>query len=211
MADRRPIAFRDTRFAQSMAIWLTDAGVTPNGLSKTSLVFAVLAGAVFWAGAATGGAGGALLLVLGAAAVQLRLLCNLFDGMVAVEGGRAAPDGAFWNELPDRASDVVIFAGAGLATDSLALGLAAAAMAVLTAYVREFGRAEGAPTDFSGPMAKAHRMAAITLGAVVGAIQLAWTGSLVLFAAALWIVALGTLFTALRRAARLLDWMKTHR
>jgi phosphatidylglycerophosphate synthase len=63
----------------------------------------------------------------------MRLLCNLFDGMVAIEGGRKEADGPFWNEAPDRASDILILAGAGLGAGAVGLGWAAAALAVATA------------------------------------------------------------------------------
>ena len=41
-------------------------------------------------------------LVLAALGIQLRLLCNMLDGMVAVEHGRATPVGALYNDVPDR-------------------------------------------------------------------------------------------------------------
>jgi phosphatidylglycerophosphate synthase len=40
-----------------------------------------------------------------AACIQLRLLCNLLDCMVAIEGGKSAPTGALFNEMPDRFAD----------------------------------------------------------------------------------------------------------
>jgi phosphatidylglycerophosphate synthase len=75
---------------------------------------------------------------------------------------------------------------------------------VLTAYIREIGHALGAGVDFSGPMAKPHRMAAITLAALASTLEPLWNGQGQLLTLALWIVALGALLTALRRAARLL-------
>ena len=96
----------------------------------------------------------ATCLIAAALFIQLRLLCNLFDGMVAIEGGLASKDGPFWNEFPDRVADILILVGAGLACGFVALGWAAACMAVLTAYVRELGRAVNVPADYRGPMAK---------------------------------------------------------
>ena len=123
--------------------------------------------------------------------------------MVAVEAGKGTADGAFWNEFPDRVADILILAGAGLGAGYAALGWAAAAMAVLTAYVRELGRACGTPSDFSGPMAKPHRMAAITAAALLSVFEPLWGGSGEILIAALWVVAAGAALTALRRAARL--------
>lgn len=84
----------------------------------------------------------------------------------------------------------------------LALGLAAALAAMATAYVRALGKAAGQASDFCGPGAKQHRMAAVTL---VAAWCLVAPASLAAPAprAALWIIlALATL-TAGRRLWRL--------
>ena len=209
MAERRPIATRNSKWAAAVARALVRSGITPNAISQASVIFAVLGGGAFWASGQTGTTASALLLVAAALCCQLRLLCNLFDGMVAVEGGRAAPDGPFWNEAPDRFADIAILVGAGLALHQPALGFAAATAAVLTAYIRELGRAEGAAVDFSGPMAKPQRMAAITLGAGLGAIEIVTTGTHWALTLALWLVVLGAAFTALRRAARLIAHLKS--
>ena len=60
-----------------------------------------------------------LLLIAAAGFIQLRRLCNLFDGMVAVEGGFKTKSGELYNDLPDRFSGALILAGkdAGPAPD----------------------------------------------------------------------------------------------
>lgn len=201
---RRPLASRDTGWAQRIARWLSGTALTPNRISQGSIVFAALGFVFFWVSSVTGPVFAGILLVLAALACQFRLLCNLFDGMVAVEGGKSEPDGPFWNEAPDRAADFLLLTGAGLATGYPSLGLAAAACAIATAYVRELGRAEGLGSDFSGPFAKPQRMAAITAGAVLGALELWFNGTRYALLAALWITALGSAFTALRRSARMI-------
>jgi len=196
-ANRRPLASRDAAWARAAAARLARSRVTPNQISAAAVAFAALGGLSFVLAGGAEGAIRALLLLLAAAACQARLVCNLLDGMVAVEGGRAAADGPFWNEAPDRAADILLLAGAGHAAGLPALGWAAAALAVTTAYLRELGRAEGFAPDYSGPMAKPQRMAALTGGAVLGAVLpavLTW---------ALWLILLGTLVTAARRARRL--------
>jgi phosphatidylglycerophosphate synthase len=144
-------------------------------------------------------------LILAAVTIQARLICNLIDGMVAVEGGQGAKDGPFWNEAPDRLSDLLLLAGAGLAAGQPALGLLAASLAVATAYIRELGRAEGFPPDFSGPMAKPQRMAALTVGTVVAAFH-ASEATLTL---TLWIIATGSAATLVRRALSLISRLKS--
>lgn len=206
--DRRPLASRDTRWAQAIARRMAALSITPNAISRASIAMAALAGAAFWFAGENSGAWHGLLLVAAALFCQLRLLCNLFDGMVAVEGGKAEADGPFWNEFPDRVADMLILAGVGYGIAAPGLGWGAAAFAVLTAYVRELGRANGAPGDFSGPMAKQHRMAVITAAALLSAMEFLWSGRNGVLTLALYVVAIGSALTALRRAYRQVRWLR---
>ncbi len=85
------------------------------------------------------------------AAIQLRLLCNLLDGMVAVEGGRGSPVGALYNEFPDRVADTLLIVALGYAAGAGWLGWAGALAAAFTAYVRVFGGRFGQAQDFAVP------------------------------------------------------------
>jgi phosphatidylglycerophosphate synthase len=206
--DRRPLASRDTGWARAVTQWLVRTAITPNQISIGSMIAAALAGLCFWL------AGDAVrwervaLCVFAALFCQMRLLCNLFDGLVAVEGGKHAPDGAFWNEFPDRVADILILVGAGFGAGEPALGWAAAGFAVLTAYTRELGRANGLAADFSGPMAKQHRMAVMTMAALLTVFEPLWNATGAVVVAALWIVAVGALLTTGRRAARIVATLK---
>ena len=202
--ERRPLKSRETVWARRVAAWLAAKGVTPNAISQAAVVFAALGGAGFWASGAAEGWVRALCLLLGAAGCQMRLLCNLFDGMVAIEGGRKAPDGPFWNEAPDRAADILILAGAGLGAGLPGLGWAAAALAVATAYLRELGRAEGTGSDYGGPLAKQHRMAVMTGAALLAILLPGWP----VLAAALWVVLAGAALTVALRSRRLVAALK---
>jgi len=182
---RRPLKSRSTAWAQKLAAYLASTPITPNQISMLSMVFAALAGGAFYLGG--------LWLLAAALFIQLRLLCNLLDGMVAVEGRKSTPDGPFWNEAPDRLSDILIITGLGYGIGEPSLGWAAAALAILTAYIRELG----GTGDFSGPMAKPHRMALITVAALLAALGLN------LLQATLWALLIGTSLTALRRSYRL--------
>ncbi|MGV1789668.1 CDP-alcohol phosphatidyltransferase family protein [Rhizobium lusitanum] len=207
--DRRPLASRNTRWAQSLARRMTALSVTPNRISQASMVMAALAGASFGLSGAAGSVGTRVtLLILAALFCQLRLLCNLLDGMVAVEGGKGEADGPFWNEFPDRVADILIFAGIGYGIAMPGLGWAAGAFAVLTAYVRELGRATGNPSDFGGPMAKQHRMAVATAAALLSIIEALWNGGSWVLTIALWIVVLGSAVTVLRRSFNLIRHLK---
>lgn len=207
-ANRRPLASRDTGWARALTRWLASTAVTPNQISVASMAAAAISGACLLASGSIEGTPRIVLLVLAAAFCQLRLLCNLLDGMVAIEAGRQSPDGAFWNEFPDRIADILILIGAGYGAGAPVLGWAAAVAAVLTAYVRELGRACGMAADFSGPMAKPHRMAALTAAALLSLLEPLWNGRGEVLAIGLWLIALGAALTALRRARHLLLWLR---
>lgn len=201
--DRRPIASRQAGWARWLTRWLASTPVTPNQISLASIAAAAVAGGAFWAAGSLDGALRIALLVVAALACQVRLICNLMDGLVAIEAGRQAPDGPFWNEFPDRIADMLILVGVGLGLGLPALGWAAAALAVFAAYTRELGKACGLPADFSGPMAKPHRMAAVTLGALVAVFEPLWAGWGEVLLITLVAVALGTALTIALRARRI--------
>ena len=202
-ADRRPLAVRRAGWAKSLAGALARTPVTPNQISHTGLVAALVAGGCFWGSGETAGAVRWVLLIGAGMFIQLRLLCNLLDGMVAIEGGKAAPTGAFWNEVPDRVADILILAGAGYGIGEAALGWAAVATAVLTAYMRQVGMVLIGKADFRGPMAKQHRMALLTIAAIAAC----FAGPVAL-KLALWIVVVGGVVTAVLRGARVHEAMR---
>ena len=80
--------------------------------------------------------------------------------------GQASLRGEILNDLPDRVSDVVIFAGvahSGLMNP--VIGYWAAIFALLTAYVGMLGQAVGVRREFGGMMSKPWRMVMLHLGA----------------------------------------------
>lgn len=203
---RRPIAARNTGWADKIARWLARTGITPNQISMASMVFGVLAAGLFYLTAEQFGERSiwtrAGFLVGAILAIQMRLLCNLFDGMVAVEGGKGAKDGPFWNEFPDRVADLAIFAGVGYAAGYPELGWAVGGLAVMAAYVRELGRAVGLDADFVGPMAKQHRMAFLCLGVLITCFEHLWNWQGETLFIVLVIIAIGTTVTIIRRSVR---------
>lgn len=206
---RRPIATRNSAWAQAFARWLASTSVTPNQISLASIAAAAIAGGAFWMSAHASSGARVALLVVAALGCQARLICNLLDGLVAIESGKRAPDGAFWNEFPDRISDILIIVGLGLGAGALTLGWAAAALAVLTAYTRELGQNCGAPADFRGPMAKPHRMALVTLAALIAIVEQMMGGGAMALTATLWILVFGAALTTLRRAARTVSFLRS--
>jgi phosphatidylglycerophosphate synthase len=181
------------------------SGITPNQISLSSIFFGLLAGvALLLSGRSTSIVVDWCWFGLVIVGIQLRLVCNLIDGMVAVEGGQKTPTGDLYNEFPDRLADSFVLIGAGYAADPVygpALGWCAALVAMLTAYTRVLGRSVGAGVYFIGPMAKQHRMALLTLTCVVAAclhfVRLDRTS----FSFALTVVVLGSIVTTWRRLA----------
>jgi len=200
MSERRPIASRNSKLAERAAKALANQGVTPNTISKMSMVFAAIAGVAVWMTGSAIGFAYVLWLLVAALGCQFRLLCNLFDGMVAVESGKGEADGPFWNEAPDRVADLLIFVGMGLGSGQPSLGWAAAALAIGTAYVRELGSAQGLSTDFRGPMAKPQRMALATVGALVAVVLPAMFGWSTL-SITLYLICFGSAVTIVRRSS----------
>lgn len=192
--NRRPLASRGTTWAQSLAAALARSRVTPNGISLASMVFAA-AGAVlllYWPTP--------IGLILCAACVQLRLLCNLLDGMVAVEGGKGTPVGVLYNEFPDRIADSLFLVPLGYAAGTPWLGWLCALLAALTAYIRVTGGSLGLTQDFRGPQAKPHRMFVMTVACLAAAAELALRGSHRTLLVAVVIIALGSVLTCVNRS-----------
>ena len=203
---RRPLKVRSAPAAQRFARWLSQQNVTPNQISLGSILFAAQAAVCL---GFLGHAPASLvwvLAVLAAMGIQGRLLCNLFDGMVAVEGGKGTASGELFNDLPDRIADPLILIAAGYGAASIpgatALGWFAALGAVGTAYVRNLAVAVGAPADFGGPMAKQHRMALMTGACLVAAIEPLLHLRGMAMVASLGVIGVGCIMTIARRVFR---------
>lgn len=156
-----------------------------------------------------------MLWLAAAVLIQLRLLANLFDGMVALATGRSSPVGQLYNDVPDRISDAAVLVGLGYASGgNITLGYVAALFAVLTAYIRVQCRLVGAPHDFYGPMAKQQRMFVATVACVLAPLlpnPLSMSGGNPFGVAsiALGIIALGAAATSVRRLHRAAKCLRT--
>lgn len=191
--NRRPIQARSAEWARNMAAYLTAANISPNQISVASILFALI-GSIALA-SRPGPAG----FVTAAVAIQGRLLCNLLDGMVAVEGGKKSALGQIYNEFPDRIADSLLIVATGYAVGIPALGWFGALAAALTAYIRVFGGSLGLPQNFVGPMAKQHRMAIITIGCLLSSLEGPVHGSLYALTTAVSIVGIGSVVTCITR------------
>jgi phosphatidylglycerophosphate synthase len=203
--ERRPIASRETNWARATASWLARCGIRPNAISLAGMMACILAGLALSAtSVVTSDSVRRGLWLASAVLVQLRLLANLFDGMVALQTQQASPVGELYNEVPDRVSDTAALIGLGYASGGTVLGgYAAAIAAVFTAYVRAQAKAAGAPNDYCGPMAKQHRMFIVTVTAIVMAVlPVAMGTNWRLPSIATGIIVVGCALTSIRRLAR---------
>ena len=200
---RRPLRSRQTGWAGWLLGQLLRTSITANQISLAGILFAIL------------GAGAMLLApphpwlwLVAALFVQGRLVANLMDGLVAVEGGRGAPTGAIWNEAPDRLEDTLLLVAFGYAIGIGWLGWLAAVLAAICAYVRLLGGTLALTQDFVGPFAKQQRMAFLTVASILSAPEAWFLGTQRIALIALTIVAIGTALTIgrrLRRQARALE------
>jgi phosphatidylglycerophosphate synthase len=161
---RRPIAriFRLTaRAATRLCIAL---GIAPDVISYLSIVAAIGAALCLWKST-----GYPSLLLIAPLLCFLRLWFNMLDGMVAIAAGTASLRGEIVNDLPDRISDVIIFAGVAHSgwIGYPILGYWAAIFALITAYVGLFGQAIGGRRQFGGVMAKPWRMVVLAFASLL--------------------------------------------
>jgi len=196
--NRRPLKTRSKPWAQALARFLVALKVKPNHISIAGVVFSVLGSACLLVSHR-----GVLFFLAATACVQLRLLCNLMDGLVAVEGGLKSNFGDLYNEIPDRIADSMLLVCAGYASGYATVGWACAVCAVFTAYLRVFGGSLGQKQDFCGPMAKQQRMFVLTVGCILGAVNGIIGGADHALVFVLWIILLGSVITSIRRIMRI--------
>jgi len=160
---RRPIAGIFRKTAMGAVRFCVRRGIHPDAISYASIIAGAGAGACFVFSGRQ-----AWLLLVGPALMFVRLYFNMLDGMVALESGQASKKGEIVNELPDRISDILIFAGvahSGMA--NVAIGYLAALGALMTAYVGTLSQAVTGRRRFEGVMSKQWRMVTLSLGAVI--------------------------------------------
>jgi phosphatidylglycerophosphate synthase len=211
--DRRPIATRNRKWAQSATAWLASRNVSPNAISIAGMCVCIVAGIAL---ALTSVADYRILWLIAALGAQLRLTANMLDGMVAIASSRTSKTGELYNEVPDRISDAAVFIGAGFAWGgNVTLGYIATILAIFTAYVRAAGKIAGAPNEFCGPMAKQHRMLVITLVCVYAAItprswqMITFNDSRIgLISLGLLVIVVGCVITVVRRLSLIAQALK---
>lgn len=202
VVERRAVRGRDVRWIRRLAALLAWRRVHPNAISVAALAAAGAGAACMVSAPGRPVAVEAGLLAVAAGFVLLRMLGNVLDGLVAVEGRRGSSTGVLFNEVPDRVADAVLLVAAGYAVPGpfAWLGWPAALLALFTAYVRVFAGSLGLPQRFTGPMAKPHRMGVLVAALVLSAVEAAVAGYRGrVLVVALGVIVAGSLVTAARR------------
>lgn len=203
MENRRDVASRGKFIFHQITRKLIQIGLTPNMVSVASMVFAFIAAVGIYISSIEYYILGLILALIG---IQLRLVCNLIDGLMAVEGGLSSPAGELYNDVPDRFSDWFIILSMGFLAikqyqHAWIICWIASTLAILTAYIRVLGASMGAGHNFNGPMAKQHRMAIVNISIVFTALEILfmheYLGLSMLFGAC--VIAIGSLATCFKR------------
>ena len=204
LSSRRPLATRNKAWAHILAAKLSLWNISPNQISILSIVGAAVALLGF---SISQPSAQDSLLIIAIVGIQFRLLCNMMDGMVAIEYKKKSAVGDLYNEVPDRIADAMIILGAGLYCRNYDVAMTLTGinifLAVLTAYIRTLGASLGQGHQYLGPMAKQHRMALLTAGA---ALELVFHVHAVY--GTLWIMFTGLLVTNYRRVHHLASTLK---
>ncbi len=201
---RRPLKTRQYKWAHKLAHFFVVRGMTPNQMSLLSIPLAVFGAFSLAATLLAPPILQSFLLVFAALCIQLRLLSNMLDGLMAVEENKKTATGALFNEMPDRVCDILFLSAAGYAVGAFWLGLTVALLSVLTAYVRALGASLGNNQDYSGPMAKPHRMFALT----IGCLSAAFMQETSLLGWALIVILIGCILTVVRRVVHLIRFLE---
>lgn len=202
-SNRRPLKVRGSVWSQKFASYLSKKDITPNQISIGSIVASFIASIfillisndnffTIW-----------ISPILAVLFIQMRLLCNLFDGMVALEGGKSTKSGELFNDIPDRVSDSLLFIALGYSITNISfgieLGYLAALFAALTAYVRVLGASMQAGSCFKGPMAKQHRMAILTTALILTPFELSLFATDYILTITLFTITIGSFLTIVNR------------
>lgn len=165
------------------ASFLLSKGITANQLTVGGAVVNLLAGLIYAHGAFF--LGGLVLLIAG--------LGDLLDGPVARLSKSASPKGAFLDSCVDRYSDFFVFAGLALFYAKNQAGWFLLCMGIiLGSFVTSYAKARAEnfiEKSFTGIFERAERVLLLALGSLLP----------FLMPLVLWILFLGTNFTAAQR------------
>lgn len=139
--------------------WLAKAGIQPNTITWTGLIFTFVVfyyfiyGSFLW--------GGVFLVIAGT--------CDVLDGYVARKNSKINKFGAFFDSTIDRYSDILVFLGMAIYFDQTYINILiimAVAGALLTSYTRARAEALGIECKV-GLMQRPQRVTYIAVAAIL--------------------------------------------
>ena len=129
-------------WAHNLGRFLAQHNVTPNDISLLGVMFAATAGAAFYFSLQPDAMDRALLLLLAAAAIQLRRLSGRLHAIVSRESVQPRPHAIFY-DFPNRIAEALILVPAGYAVQNLPFGLELAWSAAFLGLVQRLRRPNG--------------------------------------------------------------------
>lgn len=127
-------------------------GVHPDAVTWASLPFAAVAGLCLY----RADLGWTLLLT--PVFVALRSVCNLLDGMIAIERTMTSPRGEALQDMVDRLSDSCTVLGAAFSpAGDLHLGIVAVTLMLISSYTGILKKATGGSREYGGILGKVDR------------------------------------------------------
>lgn len=125
-------------FSPNLGRFLAQHNVTANDISLLGVIFAATAGAAFYFSLQPDSFDRAILLVVAAAAIQLRRLTGRLHAIVSRESVQPRPHAIFY-DFPNRIAEALILVPAGYAVQNLPFGLelawSAAFLGLFSAYI----------------------------------------------------------------------------
>lgn len=143
--------------------------VHPNTITWMSLPFAIAAGLCLY----RADLGWTLLLT--PVFITLRSVCNLLDGMVAIERNMTSPQGEALQDTIDRMADSCTVLGAAFSPiGDMRLGIVAITLMLISSYVGIQKKAVGGTREFGGILGKVDRFFLVSVASVG---RFFWQGS----------------------------------
>ncbi|OUJ18367.1 Phosphatidylglycerophosphate synthase PgsA [Methanonatronarchaeum thermophilum] len=154
----RPLASQTT---QPITKKLAQKNITPDQLSITSLIAAILSAIAYILGN----------LILAGTLVLINSILDLLDGELARTLGTTNRKGDFVDHIIDRYADILILTGITLSPYApTELGIIAITTVLMTSYLGTQAQAVGAGRVYSGLLGRANRLVLIILATYLTAI-----------------------------------------
>lgn len=156
----RPLA---SKILEPIARKMADAGMSPDGISIVSLIFAALAGFIYYYSAED-----PFLVLIAGLLVALNSFFDAMDGLMARHLNMASARGDFLDHVIDRYSDVFIICGIffGNYVD-WQIGVVAIVGVLLTSYLGTQAQALQLERYYGGIIGRADRLVLIMLSSVI--------------------------------------------